>query len=479
MVAAALLVATGCGYNAIQTYDEQVNAAASQIKVQLQRRADLIPNLVETVRGYAKQEQTVFTAVAEARAKLAGAVQSGNLQQMAEANAQLTAPLGRLLAIAENYPQLKSNENFRALQDQLEGTENRIAVARQDSNDAGPAGKHAGGAAPRAPSQTSAGRVSVHDRVGHDVLYRVYRFVVHPDLVVQMRARGQSGRADERDLLPTLHALTADRENLGAVGVAGHEAEAMIDRDHVAVSLFPLDVGDHAGGGRLDLGAHRGAHVDPLVRAREVENRVHTFAHEGARQPALGWHDRRRGRKPLALAGEGLVRFVERSHEEVGAARQRVHVEARRECLLAVRAERRETVPLGPGTGRPADPRILDAGVGGRKPREEPQLLLTLAEAVQRVAQAGHPLAHPLNLVGEDAVFVLERTAAGDVHPARDGGDAEHQERQHNHAADPDQGLDGRLRHLNGTGRPRAVRHQHDGPASLRLLTHRAPDDLP
>jgi LemA protein len=133
---AAVLVATGCGYNAIQTYDEEVNAAASQIKVQLQRRADLIPNLVETVRGYAKQEQTVFTAVAEARAKLAGAVQGGNLQQMAEANAQLTAPLGRLLAIAENYPQLKSNENFRALQDQLEGTENRIAVARQDYNEA-------------------------------------------------------------------------------------------------------------------------------------------------------------------------------------------------------------------------------------------------------------------------------------------------------------------------------------------------------
>jgi LemA protein len=129
---AALLLATGCGYNTIQTYDEQVNAAASQIKVQLQRRADL----VETVRGYAKQEQTVFTEVAEARAKLAGAVQSGNLQQMAAANAQLTAPLGRLLAIAENYPQLKSNENFRALQDQLEGTENRIAVARQDYNDA-------------------------------------------------------------------------------------------------------------------------------------------------------------------------------------------------------------------------------------------------------------------------------------------------------------------------------------------------------
>src|SRR5260370_5577216 len=133
---AALLRATGCGYNTMQTYDEQVNAAASQIKVQLQRRADLIPNLVETVRGYAKQEQTVFTAVAEARAKLAGAVQGGNLQQMAEANAQLTAPLGLLLAIAENYPQLQPNENFRALQGQLEGTEHRIAVARQDYNEA-------------------------------------------------------------------------------------------------------------------------------------------------------------------------------------------------------------------------------------------------------------------------------------------------------------------------------------------------------
>src|SRR5881397_2648910 len=126
----------GCGYNTIQTYDEQVTAAAAQIKVQLQRRADLIPNLVETVKAFAKQERTVFTEVSEARAKLAGAVQSGDLQQMAEANRQLSAPLGRLLAIAENYPQLKSNENFRALQDQLEGTENRIAVARQDYNDA-------------------------------------------------------------------------------------------------------------------------------------------------------------------------------------------------------------------------------------------------------------------------------------------------------------------------------------------------------
>ena len=130
-----LVLLAGCGYNQIQTLDERINAAESQIKVQLQRRADLIPNLVETVKAYAKQEQTIFTAVAEARAKLAGAVQGGNLQEMAQANNELTAGLGRLLAIVENYPQLKSNENFRALQDQLEGTENRIAVARQDYNE--------------------------------------------------------------------------------------------------------------------------------------------------------------------------------------------------------------------------------------------------------------------------------------------------------------------------------------------------------
>jgi LemA protein len=136
LAAGALLLFTGCGYNTIQTYDEQVSAAQSQIKVQLQRRADLIPNLVEVVKGYARQEQTIFIEVANARARLSGAVASGDLSQMATANAALTAPLGRLLAIAENYPQLKSNENFRALQDQLEGTENRIAVSRQDYNDA-------------------------------------------------------------------------------------------------------------------------------------------------------------------------------------------------------------------------------------------------------------------------------------------------------------------------------------------------------
>jgi LemA protein len=135
-IAVLMLTLSGCGYNRIQTLDEQASAFKSQIEVQLQRRAELVPNLVETVKGYAQQEQTIFTAVADARAKLGGAVQSGNLAQMAEANQGLTGALGRLLAISENYPQLKSNENFRALQDQLEGTENRIATARQDYNSA-------------------------------------------------------------------------------------------------------------------------------------------------------------------------------------------------------------------------------------------------------------------------------------------------------------------------------------------------------
>jgi LemA protein len=133
-IAAATLLVSACGYNAIQTKDEAVNQAGAQIKTQLQRRADLIPNLVETVKGFARQESTVFIAVAEARGKLSGAVQSGNLQQMAEAHQALQAPLGRLLALAENYPELKSNQNFLQLQDQLEGTENRISVARQDYN---------------------------------------------------------------------------------------------------------------------------------------------------------------------------------------------------------------------------------------------------------------------------------------------------------------------------------------------------------
>ena len=135
MVALAAL-ASGCGDNTIQTYDEQVTAALSQIKVQLQRRADLIPNLVSTVQAYAKQERDIFTAVANARSRLSGAIQSGDPTQMADANQALNAPLGRLLAIVENYPQLKSSENFRGLSDELAGTENRIAVSRQDYNNA-------------------------------------------------------------------------------------------------------------------------------------------------------------------------------------------------------------------------------------------------------------------------------------------------------------------------------------------------------
>jgi len=128
------LVLASCGYNRIQTLDEQVNGFRSQIEVQLQRRADLVPNLVATVRGYAEQELEVFEAVTSARAQLGGAVQGGDLAQMAAANQTLTTALGRLIAIAEDNPEIRSNENFRALQDQLEGTENRISTARQDYN---------------------------------------------------------------------------------------------------------------------------------------------------------------------------------------------------------------------------------------------------------------------------------------------------------------------------------------------------------
>ena len=124
------LLTAGCGYNAIQSMDEKVNQAKGQIETQLQRRADLIPNLVETVKGVAKQESTVYSNIADARARLNGAVQSGDVGQMSAANQALTQGLGRLLAIVENYPELRSSESYRALQDQLEGTENRISVAR-------------------------------------------------------------------------------------------------------------------------------------------------------------------------------------------------------------------------------------------------------------------------------------------------------------------------------------------------------------
>jgi LemA protein len=130
------VLCTGCGYNHIQKLDEQAAASQSQIEVQLQRRADLIPNLVATVKGYAQHEEEVFNTVAEARSRLLNAVQSKDPEQMANANQGLTGVLGRLLAISENYPNLKADENFLRLQDELTGTENRVAVARSDYNDA-------------------------------------------------------------------------------------------------------------------------------------------------------------------------------------------------------------------------------------------------------------------------------------------------------------------------------------------------------
>jgi LemA protein len=131
-----VMLTTGCGYNRIQELDEAAAAQKSQIEVQLQRRADLIPNLVQTVQRFAQQEEAVFTNVANARAGLLGAIRSGDPQQMADANQTLGGALGRLLAIAEAYPELKSDQTFIRLQDELAGTENRIAVARRDYNEA-------------------------------------------------------------------------------------------------------------------------------------------------------------------------------------------------------------------------------------------------------------------------------------------------------------------------------------------------------
>jgi len=119
-------------YNRIVTQNEQIDSAWAQVENVLQRRADLIPNLVETVKGYAAQEREVFEKVAEARSRLAGAA---GPREAAAANAGLTSALGRLLAIAEAYPTLKSNENFMRLQDELAGTENRITFERRRYND--------------------------------------------------------------------------------------------------------------------------------------------------------------------------------------------------------------------------------------------------------------------------------------------------------------------------------------------------------
>src|SRR5690606_36037746 len=135
----ALPLLSGCGFNTIPTQEEQAKAAWSEVQNQYQRRADLIPNLVETVKGYAQQEREVLQSVVEARAKATQVQVSADtitnpeaFKAFQENQAQLTGALSRLLAIVENYPDLKSNQNFLVLQAQLEGTENRVAVARRD-----------------------------------------------------------------------------------------------------------------------------------------------------------------------------------------------------------------------------------------------------------------------------------------------------------------------------------------------------------
>ncbi|MCG2582570.1 MAG: LemA family protein [Marinobacter sp.] len=139
VLALLALMLTGCGINNIPTYDEQVKAAWSQVENQYQRRADLVPNLVETVKGFATQERETLTAVIEARSR-ATSIQVDEsilndpkrLQQFQQAQGELSSALSRLMAVSERYPDLKSSQNFLALQSQLEGTENRIAVARRD-----------------------------------------------------------------------------------------------------------------------------------------------------------------------------------------------------------------------------------------------------------------------------------------------------------------------------------------------------------
>lgn len=136
-ILASTLLFTGCGYNTLQVKDEAVSASWSEVQNQYQRRADLVPNLVNVVKGYAKHEEQVLTEVTQARSNVAGLkVDKEVLEDPAlfekyqQAQSQLTGALSRLIAVSENYPDLKANEQFRDLQAQLEGTENRIAVAR-------------------------------------------------------------------------------------------------------------------------------------------------------------------------------------------------------------------------------------------------------------------------------------------------------------------------------------------------------------
>jgi len=141
MLAAAVMSLAGCGYNTMQQQEEKVFKAWGDIEATLQRRADLIPNLVETVKGYAAHERETLEAVINARAKATGIKLSADdlsdpaaLQKLQQAQGQLSSALSRLLVVAEQYPDLKANENFKDLQNQLEGTENRINVARQRYN---------------------------------------------------------------------------------------------------------------------------------------------------------------------------------------------------------------------------------------------------------------------------------------------------------------------------------------------------------
>jgi LemA protein len=134
LLAAAALLLSGCGYNTIQVQDEQTKSAWSEVLNQYQRRADLIPNLVNTVKGFAAQEQAVLIGVTEARAKATQVrvdpADPASLQQFQAAQGELSSALARLMVVVERYPELKSDQNFRDLQAQLEGTENRITVAR-------------------------------------------------------------------------------------------------------------------------------------------------------------------------------------------------------------------------------------------------------------------------------------------------------------------------------------------------------------
>ncbi|HET7218940.1 MAG TPA: LemA family protein [Vicinamibacterales bacterium] len=133
VVLVVAMTLSGCSYNRFTSQEEAIKTAQSEVQNQLQRRNDLIPNLVETVKGYASQERDIFTAIAESRSRMLNAKTPD--EQIEAANAQ-TAALGRLLVVVENYPQLKSDANFQRLMDELAGTENRIAVARQRYNDA-------------------------------------------------------------------------------------------------------------------------------------------------------------------------------------------------------------------------------------------------------------------------------------------------------------------------------------------------------